>query len=258
MHWHPSARLRSVRAAPNLHVQHKSLQVQQHHYIGSWPHKKLTQTHHTRKSIYPRNWHEPCNRPIGFTKTHLFSRTKTLQTRVNNRMESAQERYKQDKYKNVCRTQTFQPGKMVHTRKPSPNVSSFDKSERLAMASYKKLMPKEMEPFAIVEVQTNTLTIDKHFLHSLVSIDRATLDHGSKPLFNASQSVLVKEELDTKNNINTQTTRTPPFEYAIRRVVSHKCPENNFHFQIFWNRYSPKRDTLKPAKNFPRNFQNRY
>lgn len=94
-------------------------------------------------------------------------------------------------------TPTFRPGQMVPIDITLLAVTSAGNAEKLATTRYRKLMPKVMEPFAIVSVQPNMQTVDEHGIKIAVSIDRATLAPGNEPLINASQRLPLKEDHQT-------------------------------------------------------------
>lgn len=68
-----------------------------------------------------------------------------------------------------------------------PRFASFAENvETLPMICYNNLIPNKMGPFQIFSIQSNTLTIDEHGFHIIVSTDFAALAPGNKSPTNAS------------------------------------------------------------------------
>lgn len=63
-------------------------------------------------------------------------------------------------------------------------------------------MPKLMEPFAIVSVQSSTLAINEHGTHNTVLFYRVTLAQDSKPSTNAFQCLPVEQGPPTDFDTN--------------------------------------------------------
>lgn len=70
-------------------------------------------------------------------------------------------------------------------------VSTDSNNKRLATTSYNKFMPKLMKLFAIVSFQPDVLTIDRHSILNMVSIDHATFPPGNGPPTNAFERIPV-------------------------------------------------------------------
>lgn len=138
-------------------------------------------------------------------RTQLLPHIKALQTRVKRCFKLVQERYKQDYDTKVCSTSMFKSGRMVYIDKLPLNFSSAGSAERLATTSYNKFIPKVMRPFPIVNVQPNTLTIDKQVIYYTVSIDSTTFAPGNKAPSNASQRTPVEEDPSIDLDSNGQS-----------------------------------------------------
>lgn len=127
--------------------------------------------------------HKRTHRLFGRSWSHALKRC----THVYKRLYSAQEQYDRDYNTKLCCTPTIKPGQIVYNEKTSLASSSAGNAKRLTKTCKKNSMFKELESFAILSVQQNTLTINKHGIHNTVSIDRATLVPGKKSPTNASE-----------------------------------------------------------------------
>lgn len=68
---------------------------------------------------------------------------------------------------------------MAYIDKPPLAISSAGNAERMITISQNTLMPKVLEPFAIVSFQPNILTMDDLGIDDTVSIDHATIVLGN-------------------------------------------------------------------------------
>lgn len=82
---------------------------------------------------------------------------------------------------------------MVFFDKPRQASSSTSNVDRLATNSYNNLVLSVIDPFAILNVQPNTLANDEHGIHITVLIARATIVPSKKTRTNASPFIPVRE-----------------------------------------------------------------
>lgn len=90
------------------------------------------------------------------------------------------------------------PSQMVYTNKAPLAVSPTGSAERLAKTRHYIVMLKVMGSLFVGSIQQNTLVIDEHKIHNTVSIDRGMLEPCNNFVTNASQRLLVEEELRRK------------------------------------------------------------
>lgn len=141
-----------------------------------------------------------------------------MQTRINDRLDSKQERYERDYHSKDFFIPTFKSVQTDCIGEPPLGAFSAHSSKRLAKTSYNKFKSKVMGPFAIVSLHPNTLTIDEYSIHIKASIDRTTLAPGNDSqlmLRNAYQTMkslrqisMQTREIHEQNPLNTSSTKT--------------------------------------------------
>lgn len=90
-----------------------------------------------------------------------------------------------------------------------------------------------MEPIAIVSVQPDTLTIDEHGMHKIVSLDHTTVVPCNEPAVKALQRLPVEEEPLTENGIGRQNTQIEPTEYTVDHSTHTKDQKLTFATECY-------------------------
>lgn len=107
-------------------------------------------------------------------RKQLLIQIQALQFRVDDRLRTAQNRYKQKHDPKVCRIQPFTSGQTVFFNTPLLAANMSGHAEQSAQFFYKTLMPQRVGPFSLLSVTLHTLPIDKNEVYDTVTIDWAS------------------------------------------------------------------------------------
>lgn len=103
---------------------------------------------------------------------YLLPCMKPLEKNVNESWSTAQDHYKKKFDRNVRMLPTFEADQFVYINKP-PSAVLASETDKVATASYNKLVPRVLGPHETVTVRANTLTELEADVENTINIDLA-------------------------------------------------------------------------------------
>lgn len=129
-----------------------------------------------------------------------------MKKRVTRRLTAAQQRNQQEYEKTFRQKPTFTAGDEVFvTRLPFPAIADND-DETLARYTYNKRLQRATGPYKVLEVQQNTVDIDRDGIPNTVSIESVN----SVTLRHDEATDARERRVEQKNNLTAQTHRKRP------------------------------------------------
>lgn len=149
----------------------------------------------------------------------ILVQIQALQSRVNDRLKTTENWYKQNYDARVRRFQTFTPGQLIFMDRPSLKTTPSGKAEQLPQSSYTKLVPRTPGPFRVVRVTLLTLNIDEDETHNTMTVDQASTAPNQSHNDNSTQSNTAENSLATSLRENDCSHLQSPNEYAVSHIV---------------------------------------
>lgn len=104
----------------------------------------------------------------------LSNQIRAEQSRVDDRLKTAQNRYKQNIDAKARRIQTLTLGQKVSINRSSLVATQSQNVEQLAQSVHRKLMQWALGPFRVASMTLHTLTIEKNRIYHTVTVDWAS------------------------------------------------------------------------------------